>query len=104
MEICEKFNKWVEMKILLVVDGSSYSEMAAKMLETLRLPAKTEVAMLTVVPEDVSLEYVVTRFAREPSVREIFLIDASERFLGVITRNDLMKWARIRLFGGKGRL
>ena len=39
------------MKILLVVDGSSYSEMAAKMLEALRLPAKTEVVVLTVVTE-----------------------------------------------------
>ena len=39
------------MKVLLVVDGSSYSDMAAKMLDTLRLPAKTEVTILTVVPE-----------------------------------------------------
>ena len=39
------------MKILLVVDGSSYSEVAAKMLDKLRLPSKTEVSMLTVVPE-----------------------------------------------------
>ena len=39
------------MKILLVVDGSSYSEMAAKMLDTLRLLAKSEVTILTVIPE-----------------------------------------------------
>jgi len=39
------------MKILLVVDGSSYSEMAAEMLKTLQLPTKTEVTILTVVPE-----------------------------------------------------
>ncbi|MFC1934464.1 universal stress protein [Chloroflexota bacterium] len=39
------------MKILLVVDGSSYSDVAIKMLGALRLPAKTEVAILTVVPE-----------------------------------------------------
>lgn len=38
------------------------------------------------VPEDVSLEYVITRFAREPSVRGIFLIDTRERFVGLITR------------------
>lgn len=55
------------------------------------------------VPEDVSLEYVITRFAREPGVRGIFLIDTNERFVGLITRNDLLKWAHIRLFGGKGR-
>ena len=39
------------MKILLVVDGSSHSEMANKMLGTLRLQAKSEVTILTVVPE-----------------------------------------------------
>jgi nucleotide-binding universal stress UspA family protein len=39
------------MKILLVVDGSSYSYMATEMVEALRLPSKTEVAILTVVPE-----------------------------------------------------
>ena len=39
------------MKILLVVDGSPYSEMAARMLGALRLPARTEVTILTVVPE-----------------------------------------------------
>ena len=39
------------MKILLVVDGSSYSNMATKMLEALRLSPRTEVTVLTVVPE-----------------------------------------------------
>ncbi len=39
------------MKILLVVDGSSYSEMATKMVEALCLPSRTEVIVLTVIPE-----------------------------------------------------
>ena len=39
------------MKILLVVDGSAYSDTAAKKLEALELPATTEVTILTVVPE-----------------------------------------------------
>ena len=39
------------MKILLVVDGSSYSRMAAVTLEALRLPSRAEVTVLTVVPE-----------------------------------------------------
>jgi nucleotide-binding universal stress UspA family protein len=39
------------MKILLVTDGSSCSDMATQMLKELRLPAKTEVSFLTVVPE-----------------------------------------------------
>jgi len=39
------------MRILLVVDGSSYSDMETKMLEALRPPPQTEITVLTVVPE-----------------------------------------------------
>jgi len=39
------------MKILLVVDGSSYSEMATGTLKALRLPSRTEVTVMTVIPE-----------------------------------------------------
>jgi len=39
------------MKILLVVDGSSHSELATKMLQALRLPSGTEITVMTVVPE-----------------------------------------------------
>jgi len=39
------------MMVLLVVDGSPYSEMAAETLHALRLPARTDVTVLTVVPE-----------------------------------------------------
>jgi len=39
------------MRILLVVDGSSYSDMATKTLKALQLPSQTEVTVMTVVPE-----------------------------------------------------
>ncbi|MFC1903091.1 universal stress protein [Chloroflexota bacterium] len=39
------------MKVLVVVDGSSYSEMAIRILKALRLPSRTEVTVMTVVPE-----------------------------------------------------
>jgi nucleotide-binding universal stress UspA family protein len=39
------------MKMLLVVDGSSYSDMATGMVTALRLPSRTAVTVLTVVPE-----------------------------------------------------
>ena len=55
------------------------------------------------IPEDTSLEYVVGRFAREPSLRGVFLVDSRQRLSGVLTRADLMKWAHLQLFGGKGR-
>jgi len=43
------------VKILLVVDGSSYSSMATKMLKALRLPSGTEITVMTVVPEQTFL-------------------------------------------------
>jgi len=55
------------------------------------------------IPEDTSLEYIIGRFAREPGLRGVFLIDERRRFSGVITRADLMKWAHLKLFSGKGR-
>lgn len=39
------------MRILLVVDGSSYSDMATMTLGALHLPPQTEVTVLTVIPE-----------------------------------------------------
>jgi nucleotide-binding universal stress UspA family protein len=39
------------MKILLVVDGSSHSSMATKMLEALHLPPRAKITVMTVVPE-----------------------------------------------------
>ena len=55
------------------------------------------------IPEDTSPEHIISRFAREPGLRGVFLIDARQRFSGVITRADLIKWARFQFFGGKGR-
>jgi nucleotide-binding universal stress UspA family protein len=43
------------MRILLVVDGSSYSEVANRMLEALHLPGRTQVIVMTVVPEQTFL-------------------------------------------------
>ncbi len=39
------------MRVLLVVDGSSHSDMATKMVETLQLPPQTKVIAMTVIPE-----------------------------------------------------
>jgi nucleotide-binding universal stress UspA family protein len=39
------------MKILLVVDGSSYSVVANRVLEAFHLPSRTRVTVMTVVPE-----------------------------------------------------
>ena len=55
------------------------------------------------VPEDVPLEYVISKLAHEPGLRPVFLVDSRQRFTGVITRANLVKWAHFQLSGGKGR-
>jgi CBS domain-containing protein len=55
------------------------------------------------VAEGVSLEEVVTTFACKPSVRAVFMIDARNRYAGIFSRTDLLRWAHIHVYGGKGR-
>ena len=55
------------------------------------------------ISEDTSLEHIISRFANEPGLRGVFLIDARQRLSGIVTRADLMKWAHFQLYGGKGR-
>lgn len=55
------------------------------------------------VPEDISLDDVITRLAHEPGLRGLFLTDSRQRFVGVITRRDLTKWVRLQCFGETGR-
>ena len=50
------------------------------------------------IPEDVSLEYVIDRFACEPGIRGFFLVDSGKRLSGMLTRDDLMRWAYIQFF------
>ena len=55
------------------------------------------------VPEDTSLEHVISRFAHEAGLRGIFLTDSHQRLTGIVTRSDLTKWVHFQLYGGKGR-
>lgn len=55
------------------------------------------------IPADSPLEDVIGEFVCEPSLRGIFLIDAKQRFVGMLTRIDLIRWAHLSLTGGKGR-
>jgi len=54
------------------------------------------------VPERTPLQEVVTRLAREPELRAIFLVDSHQRFAGTIRRADLLKWLYFQLFGKLG--
>ena len=58
------------MKILLVVDGSSYSDMATRMLKALHLPSGTEVTVMTVVPEHTFLGGITLGKIRDASVKK----------------------------------
>ena len=52
-----------------------------------------------VVLETMPLAEAISRFAHEPRLRAVFLIDSRLRFAGVLTRRDLLRWARYRLGG-----
>ena len=52
---------------------------------------------------DSSVEEIIGSFIRQPSVRGIFLVDSKLRYVGMISRIDLLRWAHIKLAGGKGR-
>ena len=67
--------------------------------EVYRLHGTASVVIL----EGSPLETVITKFASDPSLRGVFLVDSMQRFTGVVTRIDLLKWAQLKLFGGKGR-
>ncbi|MFC1977799.1 universal stress protein [Chloroflexota bacterium] len=58
------------MKILLALDGSSYSDMATKMVAALRLPSRTELTVLTVVPEHTFLGGITLRKIRGVSSKK----------------------------------
>ena len=51
------------------------------------------------VTEEIPLEDIIYRFAHEPGIRGVFLIDEEQRFAGMISRLAIMKWAEFQLFG-----
>jgi CBS domain-containing protein len=52
---------------------------------------------------DSSVQEVIGSFVRQPSIRGIFLVDTKLRYVGMISRIDLLRWAHLKLAGGKGR-
>lgn len=54
-----------------------------------------------VVPENTPIQEVIRRFAEQPELRGIFVVDSAKRLTGVITRTDLLAWASIA-FGPPG--
>jgi CBS domain-containing protein len=56
-----------------------------------------EQMLAVLVDADEPLEDVLRRFAEEAWLRGVFVIDETEQLVGVITRTDLLDWARLRL-------
>lgn len=54
------------------------------------------------VDAELSLEDVIGMLSRNPSMRGIFLLDSKQRFVGMITRIDLLRWAKLSLTGEQG--
>lgn len=55
------------------------------------------------VSEDSSLEYVIAFLGHESRYYGVFLVDSEQRFRGIITRLDLIKWLDFQLFGSLGK-
>ena len=43
------------------------------------------------------ISQIIYNFAQQTDLRGVFVVDKDERFLGVITRTDLLDWARVSL-------
>jgi len=51
---------------------------------------------------DIPLENAIGTLARNPSLRCVFLVDAQQRFTGIVTRVNLLRWALVNMTSGKG--
>ncbi len=58
---------------------------------------------VVVLPDDSSLNDAIGSLVRESSSRGIFLVDSKQRYVGMVTRVNLIRWAHLNLTGGKGR-
>jgi len=46
-----------------------------------------------------ALKDIISKFAHEPGIRGVFLIDEDQRFVGIISRMVIMKRTEPQLFG-----
>jgi CBS-domain-containing membrane protein len=54
-----------------------------------------------IISRDELLSNVLSRFAYEPGLRSIFLVDSEDRFAGLITRIAILRWAQYQLVAGR---
>lgn len=54
-----------------------------------------------IVDEEEPIRAMARSFAEQPALRGIFVVDKEQRFKGVITRHDLLKWTKIEIGAGR---
>jgi len=52
------------------------------------------------IPVDAALDYVVALLGHEPHLQGIFMVDSNQRFVGMISRFDLLRWTQAQIYGG----
>ena len=62
--------------------------------EVYRLQGKASIT----IPEDAGLDYLVALFGHEPHLQGVFFVDSNNRFSGMVSRFDLLRF--FRLYGG----
>jgi CBS-domain-containing membrane protein len=55
------------------------------------------------ISQDEPIEFVINRFADEPGLRGIFLVDSNKRFSGLVTRMNMLRYIHLQVYGGQGR-
>ena len=60
---------------------------------------KLHAAVSISVTEEIPLEDIIYRFAHEPGLRCVLLVDEEQRFAGMVSRISIIKWADFQLFG-----
>ena len=53
------------------------------------------------VPEDAALDYVVALFGHERHLQGVFIVGSNGKFVGMVSRFDLLRWAQFKLYGRK---
>ena len=53
-----------------------------------------------IVQAEENFTQVIKQFTQHPTLRGIFVVDENKHLLGVITRRDLLDWARIKVGAG----
>ncbi|MCW4043796.1 MAG: CBS domain-containing protein [Candidatus Bathyarchaeota archaeon] len=50
-----------------------------------------------IVNEEEQITEIIKHYAEKPSLRGIFVVDKGQKLKGVITRNDLLQWAKFKI-------